>query len=262
MAQAILTRCNYYWRLFFTGVSFLLFAVGGLLLSLLAFPWVLLIPNHRWRQIIARKIVQYTFKFFIQFMRFFGLLSYEVSGFEKINQRKGLLIIANHPSLIDVVFLVSLIDNADCIVKSSLFNNPIMFGSTRSAHYIPNNANDAESLIKTCIERIHQGSNLIVFPEGTRTVTGMPIVFKRGTANIALKSNTNPTPIFISCTPPTLTKKDKWYNIPPKKMHITLHVQDDFIISPYQTGTNTISARLLTEKLSQYFNESQHNAQS
>lgn len=256
MVKILLNHLNFHWRRLFTGLSFALFGIGGIFLSLFIFPFILLIPNHEKRQHIARGVVQRTFKLFIGFMRLFGVLSYEAHGFERINQRRGQLIIANHPTLLDVVFLVSLINDADCIVKAPLFKNPFMFGSVRSAHYIPNNADDAEGLIQECITRIHNGSNLIIFPEGTRSVTGKSHKLQRGAANIAIRGEIKPTPILISCRPSTLSKGERWYNIPPRKMHFHLVVQDDFSIAPYKSEVETISARLLTEAMTRYFDES------
>jgi 1-acyl-sn-glycerol-3-phosphate acyltransferase len=257
MVAFILTRFNYHWRFAFTALSFALFGVGGLMLGLLVFPCFLIIPNLARRQKIARSVIQRTFRIFIGFMRFFGVLTYDVSGFDKINQRNGLLIIPNHPTLLDVVFLVAFINQADCIVKASLFNNPFMFGATRTARYIPNRSDDAEGLVKQCIERIQNGSNLIVFPEGTRTVVGQPVTLKRGAANIAVRGNINPTPILISCTPSSLSKAHKWYNTPPKKMHFTFDVQNDFLIASALSPTEGLSARLLTKQLTHYFRKNQ-----
>ncbi len=257
MVAFILTRFNYHWRFAFTALSFALFGMGGLILGLLVFPCFLIIPNLARRQKLARSLIQRTFRIFIGFMRFFGILTYDVSGFDKINQRNGLLIIPNHPTLLDVVFLVAFINQADCIVKASLFNNPFMFGATRTARYIPNRSDDADGLVKQCIERIQNGSNLIVFPEGTRTIVGQPVTLKRGASNIAVRGNINPTRIFISGTPSSLSKAHKWYKLPPKKMHFTSDVQNDFLIASALSPTEGLSARLLTKQLTHYFRENQ-----
>ena len=256
MVKILLNRLNFHWRRLFTGLSFALFGLGGLFLSVFVFPFVLLIPNRSTRQHISRNIVQYAFKAFVGFMRFFGVLTYEAHGFERINQKRGLLITPNHPSLLDVVFLIAFIKQADCIVKASLFNNPFMFAALRSAGYIPNLANDAERLIAQCVERVHNGSNLIIFPEGTRTVIGKSHKLQRGASNIAIRGGINPTPVLISCTPATLSKGEKWYNIPARKVHFTLNVHSLLSIAAYTTQIDTIAARLLTEQLTRYYDES------
>jgi hypothetical protein len=42
------------------------------------------------------------------------------------------MIIANHPSLIDVVFLIGLVRQANCVVKQSLWENPFTRGPVRA----------------------------------------------------------------------------------------------------------------------------------
>ena len=49
-------------------------------------------------------------------MRALGLITYEIKGRERLLPR-GQLIIANHPSLLDVCFIIALIEESDCIVK-------------------------------------------------------------------------------------------------------------------------------------------------
>ncbi len=52
-----------------------------------------------------------------------GVLSYEFHGAERLG-RPGQIILANHPSLIDVVFLIGFTPQATCIVKEALFPQP------------------------------------------------------------------------------------------------------------------------------------------
>ena len=250
---------NDYWRLFATGMSFTLFGVGGLLFALLIFPPFLLIPNVERRKKWSRRAIQVMFRFFIEFMRTFGVLSYEHSGFATLKNRKGVLFIANHPTLLDVVFLVAFLDEVDCIIKSSIFRNPFMVGPVRAAGYIPNDADDPEAMVSTCSQRLHQGSNLIIFPEGTRTVTGQGYHLQRGAANIALRAKVSFTSILITCTPPTLRKGEKWYKIPSQKMHFSLSVQPDFLTHDYEQFAIGIGARRLTQDLTTYFSESVPN---
>ena len=246
---------NYYWRLLATGMSFTLFGVGGVLLGGLVFPLLLLLPHQKTRTRLARATIQKAFRFFIEFMRFMGVLTYEVHGFEQLKNRRGLLIIANHPSLLDVVFLGAFLDDVDCIVKSALFKNPVMIGPVRAARYIANNIKDPEALISTCTQRLSKQANLIVFPEGTRTVTHQGYRLQRGASNIAIRAHISPTPILIQCAPPSLRKGERWYNIPFKKMHFSLSVQEDFPISAYDGLSSGIAARQLTQDLTHYFSE-------
>ena len=161
------SRLNHGWRIVATGLSFFAFGVGGVLLWALAFPMLaLMVRKPARRQTLSRRLVQRSFAFHIELMRVLGVLSYEVRGRERL-QRDGLLILANHPTLIDVVFLISLLPNADCVVKSSLARNPFTRGPVRAAGYVCND--DGAGLVEDCIAAVRRGGNLIIFPEGTRS---------------------------------------------------------------------------------------------
>src|SRR5690606_22872475 len=121
-------RLNYYWRLFATGFSFTAFGAGGLIIAVLLLPAVWLLkgdPQQRTR--LGKRCVQQCFRLFIEMMRVLGVLSYNMGNFAALRQRSGMLVVANHPSLVDVIFLVAFIDNADCVVKRSLKRNPATY---------------------------------------------------------------------------------------------------------------------------------------
>ena len=65
-------------------------------------------------------------------MRGVGILTLDVRV-ESINQNApGQIIVANHPSLLDVVFLVAQLPQADCIVKREAWSNPYLGGAVPS----------------------------------------------------------------------------------------------------------------------------------
>lgn len=245
-------RLNYGWRVFATGFSFLTFGLGGLFLWLLVFPLLsLLVRDRAARGRAARRIIRRSFSAFIELMRRMGVLTYEVHGVERL-QRQGLLILANHPTLIDVVFLVSLVPDADCVVKSRLARNPFTRGPIGATGYICNDS--GSGLVDDCIASVRSGRNLIIFPEGTRTPRTGPASLQRGAANIAVRGVLNITPVAIRCTPPTLSKGEKWYRIPSRRFHMSLEIRDDLPVTPYLVGTSeALAARKLTEFLTDYF---------
>jgi 1-acyl-sn-glycerol-3-phosphate acyltransferase len=42
-----------------------------------------------------------------------------------------------------------------------------------------------------------------MFPEGTRSRPGQPLVFQRGAANVAVRAARVATPVYIHCDPAT-----------------------------------------------------------
>lgn len=249
----ILQRLNYAWRLFATGLSFTLFGLGGIIVPWIATPWITLTSRtSKERQQRARLLIHRTFKLFIHIMRALGVLTWDIHGAELLT-RPGLLVLANHPCLIDVVFLIAFIPNPDCIVKGRLLTNPAMNGYLRLTGFLTNDS--GPELIKSAQSSIASGSALIIFPEGTRTMPGEALHFQRGAANLALRTQTAVTPVTIVCEPLTLSKKHRWYHIPPKKVHMTLLVGSDIAIGSYTHQPLAMAARQLTQDLQDYFTE-------
>ncbi|MDU4249655.1 lysophospholipid acyltransferase family protein [Pseudomonas sp.] len=240
------------WRLFATGLCFALFGIGGLLLRVLVFPLLALLPGDALRcRTRARQTVSRLFWLFVQIMQRSGVLTFEVAGVERLG-RPGQMVIANHPSLIDVVFLIGLIRDANCVVKQSLFANPFTRGPVTAAQYISNNG--SMDMFDEAVEALQRGQTLIVFPEGTRTTPGAAPQFHRGAASIALRGASVITPVTITVTPTTLTKAEPWYSIPARRVHFRLCVGDDIDPREFASqGPAPAASRRLNAFLHQHF---------
>ena len=159
------------WRIFGTGLSFVVFGVGGLFIGIFVFPLIFVfVRDPGARQITVRRLVGHAFAAFIRMMKVLGALSYEIVGKTDVGVGHNRLIIANHPTLIDVVFLVSLFPMVDCVVKEAVMKNPFMHGVVSSANYI--SSNDPGELLDSCVMRLKSGASLLLFPEGTRSMQG------------------------------------------------------------------------------------------
>ncbi len=188
---------------------------------------------------------------FVELMHVLGILTYSVENRDAYN-RPGQLILANHPTLIDVVFLIGFIRQADCVIKSSLRKNPFTKIPTGLARYIANG--DPEVVIEDAAASLKRGNSLIIFPEGTRTTPGEAIKMQRGAANIALRTGVPITPVVIECEPTTLTKKLPWYRVPSRRFHVSMTMKEKIETVEYQQQENpSIAARHLTRFLQNYF---------
>lgn len=242
------------WRIIATGVAFAAFGLGGVLLRLMLFPLLQLIrrdPAMRVRD--ARLLLHRSLQLFVFWMRLLGLLRYDIHGQERL-QRQGLLVLANHPSLLDVVLMIALLPNADCVVRSSLARNPFTRGPIRAAGYICNDS--GAGLIQDCIASIRAGSNLVIFPEGTRTPVNGTMRLQRGAANIAVRGGLDMTLVSIHCEPRSLTKGQPWWIVPARRMHFTITVHDDLSVQPFieaAQGKVSIATRRLTDYLQHQF---------
>ena len=245
-------RDAYLWRLVATAISFALFGLGGLCLRAVIFPVLSCLPGdaarHRER---ARTTISRLFWLFIRTMARMGVLTYDVQGAERLG-RPGQMIIANHPSLIDVVFLIGLVRNANCVVKQSLWQNPFTRSPVRAAQYISNDG--SVDMLDNASDALQQGQTLIIFPEGTRTSPGQAPTFHRGAAAIALRGASIITPVVIKVSPTTLTKAEPWYRIPNRRFHFSLRVGADIEPQAFATlGPAPQASRKLNDYLHQYF---------
>lgn len=225
---------SYLSRLAGTGTSFLLFGFFGILLGTIFFPLLHLVPVSRERRRrLSARLVGSGFRCFIGFMRIAGVLTYEIRGRERLG-RPGQLIIANHPSLIDVVFLIAFTPFAGCVVKASMWRNPFTSGVASAAGYVRNFPTD--EMIEGASSALQSDQALIMFPEGTRTTPGKPLEFHRGAASVAVRAARVLTPVFIRVEPVTLTKGQPWYRIPARRPHFSLVVGEDIDISPFRAN--------------------------
>lgn len=258
-SMGVLEKLGRWWRIEATGFCFAVFGLGGLLVRLVVYPLLRLLvyPLQRRTQAI-KAVIHHSFRWFVALMAGLGVLSYEVRNVERLH-RKGLLVLANHPSLIDVVFLISLIRNMDCIVKQALLRNPFTRGPITAAGFIANDV--GASLVESCIASIQSGNNLIIFPEGTRTPLVGQVHLQRGAANVAVRGRINITPVHIHCSLPMLTKGAPWWKVPVRRPHFIIEVREDIDIAPLieGAGSEALAARQVTEYLSvELFKEPSH----
>lgn len=216
-------QVNYYWRVIATGLSFSVFGIGALAITLTFFPAIhLLAFNRRRAHKGCQYVVHLSFGMFIWMMKSLGILTYEFIGLEKISKPAGRLIIANHPTLLDVVFIISRLPLTQCVVKRAAWSNPFLAGVMWATGYIQNE--DPMLLIEECVRSLERGDNLVMFPESTRSVPGERMILKRGVASIIATSRKSFTPLIVTCEPSTLTKGKKWYEIPSRPMHYKISV--------------------------------------
>lgn len=247
---------NKLWRIAITGFAFALFGIGALMLSLIIFPiYALLSHSQSNRQFFAQKAIKFTFHCFIQFLQFSRVLNHEFIGFEALNREKNIIVVANHPTLLDYVFLASKIDYCHCIVKADLLNNIFLKGIIRASGYLTNDK-DPDLFLENCKNALSPKDKLMIFPEGTRSTPEMPFHLQRGAANIALRAARDIQIVTISIDQSLLTKNLKWYNTPPKKPNFIIRVEKKINIKGYLESSESINiqARLLTQEISEHFN--------
>lgn len=246
-------RINQAWRLMATALGFVMFGLGGVVLGLCLLPdvWRVRRGNHGDKMRVRRKVMT-SWHWFTRYLMAAGIVEARFEGFEKLG-RTGQLMLANHPSLLDVVFILSRVPQANCIIKADLLRNPAMRAQILACQYLPN-TEDMDFVEK--VDDILSRESLLVFPEGTRTGWDGHIAFHRGAVSMGLRSATVITPIIVKMTPPNFKKNQPWYKIPLQKPIYEFRVGDDIFPSQWLAEKPLpIAARRLNDYLQHYFNE-------
>ncbi len=235
------------WRLCVTGGSFAVFGLCGVLFSICAFPLTYFWP-HRLRQYCVTRLVQMFFRALLATLRLLGVMQLELTGVEILRDSGPTIVVANHPTYLDIVVLLALTPRACCVVKGVHWSNPCFWGIVRAAAYISNA--DPMKFIEDGARQLDAGYTLIIFPEGSRSPSANRMhAFSRGFAHIALKSRRPILPVLMHCEPPFLTKQMRWYEIPPFPFRISVHVQEPIDIRPHAAISHVSpshSARVVT----------------
>ncbi len=150
----------------------MLFGLGLLALLCLAWlpPALLLRPllPAAAGQRVGRRAIMVGFRLYLRLLEIFCACRFDLAELDRLPAAGPLVIAANHPSLLDAVLIVSRLPNAVCVMKAALMDNILFGAAARLARYIRNNA--PLEVVLGAREELRAGAQLVIFPEGTRTV--------------------------------------------------------------------------------------------
>jgi len=248
------------WRLIGTAVSFTLFGCMAVVISIsLAIALTIAPIKKKVKHNVTRHCIMLAARFYLGCLRGLGVLQIKFENMHLINQ-PGTLIIANHPTLLDAVLLMSVMPHANFVIKASVSDNPFISIIVSLAGYIPNNETGI-ALVKRASSALKNGETVMIFPEGTRTDFTQGMNFKRSAANIAIQADCLILPIIISCEPITLRKHEPWYSIPSRRplFHLRaltpVHAKDCIdVTKPLGTQARELNA-FLQNQIAKSFND-------
>ncbi len=241
------------WRLAATGFGFALFFGGGAIAAVTLFPLIRgLTANPAARNRNTQNAIHHMFRGYLRMLQALGVLRIDLAGARDLGSLKGKLIVANHPTLLDVVLLMAVIPRVQCIVKHQLWNSFYLRGVVRQAGYIRNDL-EPEALVEACRAAIESGTNLIIFPQGTRTRPDASLRFHRGFANIALLAKADIQMVRITCEPLYLSKGEPWWRIPAKAPRFRVVPGECLEVATLSDRPRALAARALVRRLEVYY---------
>lgn len=131
-------------------------------------------------------------------------------GREKIDQKQAYIIVPTHQSMLDIVFFNMLRHRLRWVSKIEVFRAPLVGWEMRMTKYIELVRGNKSSVIKMmeqCVESLQEGISVVIFPEGTRSLTGAIGKFKTGAFQLAVKTDKPLLPVLIDGTGEILPKK-------------------------------------------------------
>lgn len=136
----------------------------------------------------------------------------EISGQDRIPAGRPVIFVSNHQSYADVPFLFWVPAQFKWMADYALFRIPIFGWAMRMVGYIPVRRGDARQGIRS-LERakewLARGISIFVFPEGTRSHTGVLGRFQTGAFRLAVSTRTPIVPVVVVGTR-QLLPRDGW----------------------------------------------------
>jgi 1-acyl-sn-glycerol-3-phosphate acyltransferase len=201
-------------------LGFLLLGVICLVISVLAFPMRALLPTVLSKR-YGRQFVSASVRLYLHVLTLMGACRFDLSELEALQEAPAMVIVPNHPSLLDALMILSRVPNTNCIMKAGIVHSLFFGAGARLMGFIPNTP--LRAMVHLATADLHRGSHVLLFPEGTRT-TRFPINELQGTAGLIAKHAKVPIQtIFIETNSGFLGKG--WSLLWTPRMPITFRIR-------------------------------------
>ncbi len=173
-----------------------------------------------------------------------GMMRIDSSALDALrDEAGGLIVAANHPTMLDALVVVARLPRGVCIMKAELLRNVLLGPGARLARYIRNDT--GRGMVRDAVASLKEGGQLVFFPEGTRTVRPPVNDFKPGITLIAHLARVPIQTVFIESESPYLTKGWRLLRPPPSPVVIRLRLGERF--------APEADHRALLRRLEEYF---------
>jgi 1-acyl-sn-glycerol-3-phosphate acyltransferase len=253
------SRIRHWLRVAAFALGFSAFGLLCLFVTFIVFPLMRLRSgSDEDHQLAAQRIVHRQYQIFLRILGALDIADVTVTGEERLREPGAHLLVANHPTLIDVVVIGSLMPQLDCVAKRAAWSNPFMLGVIKATGYIAND--DGVGLIEDAAARLRRGRSLLLFPEGTRSPAQGLQPFQRGAAHLALRTGLSILPVHVRCEPRGVMKGQKWWDVPPSRMRFHVEICEPLHVKEWiEPGEpRARAARRLTAALRDFYVKKLH----
>lgn len=239
---------------FLTVYDYLVLYLGLIWLGFLSLCWTLiatllypLLPKPLAMR-LGRYVIMISFRAYLASLSLSQRASFDLKALDVLRDQGSLIIAPNHPSLLDAVMVISRLPNVACVLKAELMNNLFLGAGARLARYIRNAS--IRQMVMEASEDFKSGSQLLLFPEGTRTVRQPINALKGSIALIAAQAQVPIQTVLIETNSRYLSKGWSLFRKPimPVRYHVRLGKRFD----------PPTDSHALMQELETYFKEQLH----
>jgi 1-acyl-sn-glycerol-3-phosphate acyltransferase len=244
-------------RLAAAALCFAIFGIGSLIFGWVLLPLAGLSFDAKTRLRRRRAMVHLVISRFVPLMARLGFTGYRWDPMPAAVTRGGpFVLIANHPTLIDTLIVLSRFPEMSSVAKPFYIRSPITGPMLRSiGFFAPMGEAEGEEVeagatVARMVELLREGRSLVIFPEGTRSPEGRLLRFRRGAVEAAIRAQVPIVPLFIGPDQPLMRRGHPWHDFPAQRVNFALE-----FFPVIETAGAELDAREVNRELYQRFQE-------
>jgi len=213
-------------------LAFSVFGFGAIIISYILFPFITFFyKNEKEKLLKYSKIIHISWQFFCKYMRLTGVMDYDNEDFEKLKSIKNSIIIATHPSYIDVVIMLGAIPETTCFVAKRITQNFFMKNIVKTMFLISDD--DVDKIVASSKKMLDCDFNILIFPSGKRHKIEEIPHLKKGAAHLAYKLKKDLIPVKIMPDFDFLQRNTSIYELGKKIPHYKIEILDTIKIDDF-----------------------------
>ena len=181
--------------------------------------------------------------------------SLKIQGRGYIRDGKSYIMVANHSSLSDIICLYCMGKQFKWVAKDSLFRIPFFGWAMSAARYVRLVRGKHKSIkdsFEKCFYWLQRDMPVLIFPEGTRSVSGKLSNFKNGAFKLAIQAKKPIVPIVLIGTREVIEKGSARFA---SNIHCKIKVLKPIQTSTYREEQYQELRNLVREKMLEVIDE-------